>query len=392
MRVLHLFNEYLPKTEVWAYNLIHACSDIDHFICADYYHNLNGFGSGVEILNREQGLRKKKRAINSQQKNYRKFFQLFYIISEKLSCGSSIQKLVFDNDISIIHVHFGTTAAAKWDIIEHINLPMCISFYGYDYKQAIGKDSRLRKIYLSIFGRANVILTEGNYGKLELMNLGAPKEKLHKLPLGISISDTIQSRVFKKNGCLHLVQIASFTEKKGQLYTIIAFLKSLENCRSEIKLTLVGDNRSPRYSREVRNLINKSKHQDKIQIIDWIEFEHINSFLIDFDVFIHPSVHAEDGDCEGGAPVILLHAQSLGLPVITTNHCDIPEQILDRETGYLCEERNIDSLTDAILNFDAMDNKVYQKHSQAAKNFIRDNYDVNASAVKLSDIYRAINN
>ena len=33
---------------------------------------------------------------------------------------------------------------------------------------------------------------------------------------------------------------------------------------------------------------------------------------------------AADGDSEGGAPTILLEAQAIGTPIVTTRHADIP--------------------------------------------------------------------
>jgi glycosyltransferase involved in cell wall biosynthesis len=49
-------------------------------------------------------------------------------------------------------------------------------------------------------------------------------------------------------------------------------------------------------------------------------------------------------------PVILLEAAASGMPLIGTRHCDIPEIVVEGQTGWLCEERDIAGLTNALLS------------------------------------------
>jgi colanic acid/amylovoran biosynthesis glycosyltransferase len=65
----------------------------------------------------------------------------------------------------------------------------------------------------------------------------------------------------------------------------------------------------------------------------------------------NPSQWSEDGDCEGGAPVILLDAQARGLPVIATQHADIPFVVQHDVSGFLVPERDVNALKDAIIRF-----------------------------------------
>jgi len=106
-----------------------------------------------------------------------------------------------------------------------------------------------------------------------------------------------------------------------------------------------------------------------------------------YDVFIHPSQHAVNGDCEGGAPVILLHAQSIGLPIISTRHCDIPEQVIDGKTGLLTDEGNIDDLANAIIQFANMPTETYHDMSFNAKEYMAKHFDVAQIGVTLKKYY-----
>ena len=50
-----------------------------------------------------------------------------------------------------------------------------------------------------------------------------------------------------------------------------------------------------------------------------------------------------DGDSEGGAPTILLEAQAIGTPIVTTRHADIPNVVPEGPGVYLCDEHDVDA-------------------------------------------------
>jgi colanic acid/amylovoran biosynthesis glycosyltransferase len=105
------------------------------------------------------------------------------------------------------------------------------------------------------------------------------------------------------------------------------------------------------------------------------------------DVFIHPSCYSFNKDCEGGAPVVLLNAQYRGLPVLSTRHCDIPEEVIHGKTGILSEEKNIDQLTDGILKFIEMNQGTYSEFSIEAQNHVKNVYNIDDTGDQLQKLY-----
>jgi len=387
LQVLHVFNEYLPKTEVWAFQLIQACSKVDHLIFADYYTNLEHFEKNVTLLHRKSGLIKKKRAEISQYDFPYNLFEPLVVISDIFSSPKRLKPLIQKHKIDLIHFHFGTTAVSKWNELADIDLPFIVSFYGWDYQKAIYYNPGYRDIYKAIFKKAAVIIVEGSYGGAKLVENDASLNKLKTLPLGISISQKPHKKSFRQNGILRLIQIASLSEKKGQKYTIEAFEKACSISPTKIELTIVGDDREKYYAEELRKSIKEKGLEDLIDLKEWIDFEKIDSFLLDYDIFIHPSVHAKDGDCEGGSPVILLHAQAIGLPIISTRHCDIPEQVLHEKTGFLAAERDVDTIAKYIVDFASMNDQEYFELSRNCVNFVNETFDVNKIGLQLNSIY-----
>ncbi len=67
-------------------------------------------------------------------------------------------------------------------------------------------------------------------------------------------------------------------------------------------------------------------------------------------LFSLPSVTAGDGDMEG-TPTSILEAMALGVPVLSTFHSGIPEQIDDGVTGVLVDEHDVPALAAAIVDF-----------------------------------------
>lgn len=57
-----------------------------------------------------------------------------------------------------------------------------------------------------------------------------------------------------------------------------------------------------------------------------------------------PSITTAQGDTEG-LPNVVLEAQAMGLPVLSTMHAGIPEAVIHGQTGLLAPERDVAQLT-----------------------------------------------
>lgn len=386
-KVLHIFNLFLPKTEIWAYHLISATKDIDHRIFAKYY-NDEGTDLGEEMTQYclpENTLRLAYDA--TSKKDIIKKTSLWRRAKNLPSPIEQFKQVIADNDLDILHFHFGTTASEYIEEIESTKLNTIVSFYGWDYIKAPQTTPHLLDSYKRLFTSVDHVLVEGPAGKASLQKLGCVTDKIETLPLGIHKSNGAEPRIkTKSNNKIKLVQIASFSEKKGQLYSVKAVSQCLKS-GLDVELTLVGDDRDPSYKAAVRKEIEDFSLNDKIEVISWIDFQQIDTFLDGFDAFIHPSCHAEDGDCEGGAPVIILKAQSCGLPIIATNHCDIPSQVIHEKTGLLTPEKNVDLLAGSIQRMCEMETESFQEMSHAAVTWVRSSFDYEVLGKRLQGFY-----
>lgn len=377
IKVLHIMRSYLPITENWLYNLLSHTVNVKHLIYSEKF--LFGL---FENKNFSFYTLPAEYETNAGKSIILKLKTLFTIWARHMK-GNTKQRYFMNiykkENPDIIHFHFGTMALNYQECFKYINGPIFVSFYGYDYNP--------KNNYKIIFNKATAFLCEGKAGKEQLIELGCPEAKIFIVPLGILVSSAFKAKS-KPSRQLKLVQIASFIEKKGYMYTIKAFERVRLMCPN-LTLTLIGPDSEGK--KTILQYIQDNNLSKAIKVRDAVLPQNLHDELLKYDVFIHPSLTAANGDNEGGAPVVLLDAQSCGLPVISTRHKDIPSYVIHGTTGYLAEERNVHQLSEYIYLFYMMENEVYNKFSIDAKLHVLNNYNIKLNALILASLYDNLN-
>lgn len=142
---------------------------------------------------------------------------------------------------------------------------------------------------------------------------------------------------------LHLVIAASLREKKG-IATALTALAEADTPRPW-RLTVVGDG-PLRQSLQARAA--DLGLADRITWSGYLPSAELRAVLSSADLLLQTSETAPDGDTEGGAPVVLLQAAAAGVPVVGTDHADIPFIVADGVTGWLAPERNASAIAEVI--------------------------------------------
>jgi colanic acid/amylovoran biosynthesis glycosyltransferase len=386
-KILHILNTYLPETENWLYHLLKNTKEPEHHIFSLYSNDKfqhDNFTFYKYPKGRFLAATWDLNTLNPLHWPNLFYYRLLaFLKKDKIYI---VSRLLKDLEPHIIHFHFADVAVQFLSIIEKCKLPIFISFYGLDYEYLPYKDPRIKKGYDVLFAKNITFICEGEHGKKLLESKGCPTNKIKVCHLGVNL-DSIQFKPpTKKINQLQLLQVASFTEKKGYFYTIQAIKKALPICPN-LTCILVGNDRDGKTKERIKELIIEEELQGIISLIDFIPQDKLHDFMKHFDAFIHPSCYTAEFDCEGGAPIILLEAQALGLPVISTIHCDIPEEVINRETGILTEEKNIDALALSIIEFYQMTKSEFEIFAYAARKHIEKNYDIKKNSLLLEQIY-----
>ncbi|MEM1217273.1 MAG: glycosyltransferase [Bacteroidota bacterium] len=387
MKVLHLFDRYLNSTMNWAYKLIKHTPEVDVLVSAP-------------ILIKNQFLDPAFHFLRSPYQSYLPRNEWNVGPALRIVAGLTFRrKQLFQQALhrslkndppDLIHAHFAHVGCSSIRLASLLNCPLVVSFYGYDYEKIPTTRPKYKALYQELFRVARLILTEGVYGRQVLIDMGCPPEKVQVLHLGILPENVpFVVRKPKVGGPFRILQAATFTEKKGQLISVEALAIAREQ-HDQLSLSLIGEFTSKRYFHKVRQRVKELDLEDHVDIKPFVAHDKFYAFLEGFDLFLHPSCYAVDRDCEGGAPIVLLDAQANGLPVVSTQHCDIPEEVLQGKTGLLVPEKDPQRVAEAILQMASKSTTDYAAFSRMARKHVEEQYDVRHSGQQLLSYYRTI--
>ena len=368
--VAHLTNEYLPLTETWLYhNQIINLKRYKPIVIAQNTINLDKFPT--------------QNVYSIPERSF--ISKIFHIISIRLT-GSYptryFENIIKENNVKLLHAHFGTDGVRYLKLKKLLNLPMITTFYGFDVSR-IPRIPYWKKRYVQLFQEGDLFLTEGNNMKNELIKLGCPGNKIIVQHLGVDLNIfKFTSRTLPEDGNIVILIAGSFFEKKGIPYAIQAFTKVKENY-PDIQLRILGD--GPLRD-QIESLIAELGMSDSVTLLGYQSHDIFLNEAANAHIFMLPSITAQNGDTEGGAPVAILEAQATGLPVISSYHADIPEVVVDGKSALLAPERDVGALT-KHLEYLVEHPDVWERMGRAGREHVEQEYDVMVQVGKLENIY-----
>lgn len=390
LTTLHLFLSYLPAAANWVYRMMVNLPNSDLKVAAYAYHEEQFHTPNVEMLPLPEWV--KGELVEGNFKEEPSFFaKPIYKVKHQILNSQFfdiIAKQAEKWNVDLIHVHFANMGWHFLKLKELTNLPYIVSFYGFDYESLPFMFPSWESRYQELFEKADLFICEGPFGASILKNKGCAESKIRVVHLGVDTQKIPFIPRQKKENELSLIQICNFAEKKGQIYSAMAFAETFKRCPN-MSLTFVG-HLNKKIMKEIKEVFQSSGNLDRMHFIERVEFAKLYEFMGNYQVFIHPSCYADNRDCEGGAPVVLLDAEGTGMPVISTVHCDIPEEVIQEETGLLSGEKDVAGLASSIERFYKMGNEEYQRFSFAARKHIERNFEIKHCASQLEKVYREV--
>ncbi len=303
----------------------------------------------------------------------------------------------------ILHAYFAPLGWRLLELKRRLGLPLVVTFLGDDVAPQIGSwwwwlirsgsqppdwPARLREL----LAEADLLLVEGPFMRQRLLDLGCPPDKVEiqrfALPLPqLAPRAETEDRPHRPTVILFA---GRFCEQKGLLYALDA-VRQLHAEGRRIEFRIVGDETLTHghYAAQVYAFIRAHRLQDCVRLLGFLNHDAYLRELADADVFLHPSVIDRDGISEGGAPTTILEAQALGIPVVSTWHCDIPHVTLPGESAVLVAERDSTALAHALRTL-ADDPDLRARMGRAGRRFMEAAHDIEREAPKLEERYSAL--
>ena len=375
----HFVDSYLFSTGSWVYHQLVNMSryrpvvvtskveNLDQFPLPDVYRYRQRF-EGPTYL--QVGLRKTYEALTRSRIR-------FYT------------EIVSRHEARLLHSHFGDEGYYNLGVMRSARLPMVTTFYGYDLSRLPQSQPKWRGRYRQLFAEGALFLAEGSHMAQCLVDLGCPADKVVVQNLGVDLRRIpFRPRIRAAGEPVNILLAARFTEKKGIPYGISAFAAAARKLPG-IQLRIVGGAtvaKETQLMEECKRLAAQEGVADQVHFLGPIPYTEYLREVDRAHLFLAPSVTAKSGDTEGGAPVSVIEASAAGLPVISSNHCDIPEVVLHGKSGLLVAERDVSALTSAILEL-ASAPQEWPRMGQEGRRHVEAEYDVLKQVARLESIY-----
>jgi colanic acid/amylovoran biosynthesis glycosyltransferase len=294
-----------------------------------------------------------------------------------------LNKLIKDQNIKLIHAHFGSEALRILPIAKKNQVPLVVTFHGFDASRLLRNKWYKKRLPQLLDYASKIIIVSPHM--VESLELHQWKEKVLLLPCSVNIDEFKPSEKNKKDK-IQLLHSGRLVGKKG-VPDLIRVYSKLYQLNKNLHLTVVGD--GPELD-ICKKLAVELEVDEAISFYGSQPHSMVKKLLNEADIFILNSRTADDGDMEG-TPVTILEAMSMGKAVISTYHAGIPGVIQDGYNGILVPEKN-NSLLERAINDLVADEGKRKKLGVEARKTVEERYSNEHNLQVLKDVFNEIAN
>jgi glycosyltransferase involved in cell wall biosynthesis len=276
-------------------------------------------------------------------------------------------------------VEFGHVAVQAMDACRRLGLPMIVHFHGFDVHSRAILD-RYGARYGELFDQAVALVVVSLPMQEALLALGAHADKTHYVPNGVD-PDQFAAGAPDEAPPTFLA-VGRFVEKKAPQLTIAAFA-SVCRRHPEARLRMIGDGRLLGACQDLAQGLGVG---EAVTFLGTQPHDVVAEEMRQARAFVQHSVIASDGNSEG-MPCSILEAGASGLAVVSTRHAGIPEVVIDGETGFLVDERDVESMARHMDRL-VTDPMLAAELGRVARRRIAEHFSMDSSIARLWDVIR----
>lgn len=276
-----------------------------------------------------------------------------------------------------LHAHYATyPALAAW---------VCSRLTGVTYSVTV----HAHDLYVdqSMLGRkldgADFIVTVSEYNRRLLTRYtSTPIEVIH---CGINTAAyPFRPRKIPEDGPIRALCVASLQAYKGHEVLLRALSLGGPGV-DRIELDLIGN--GP-LNDQLRSLATELRLASRVRFHGGQSEMVVKQALADADLFVLPSIIAEDGQMEG-LPVALMEALASGAPTVSTSLSGIPELVIPGRTGLLAVPADAQSLRDTLERL-ISSGPALDGYARAGRDLVEREFDLTATTAALRTLFATI--
>lgn len=280
----------------------------------------------------------------------------------------------------VLHAHFGTTGAWAWPLAEELGIPVVVSFHGKDAFSASASDMYC-PAYERMFESVAGVTCVSEVMREHLVRLGSDPKRTHVVHVGKRVEE-YPFRLPSEGPVREWVSVGRLAEKKGHLDTLAAFRQLVDESPDQ-RLTIIGD--GP-LREEVGAFVQGHGLADHVRLLGNVEHDVVRATLQEADAFVLSSRTAADGDREG-IPTVLMEAQLLGLPCVSTTHSGIPEVIPEENQWLLAPEGDVGEIAQRMKRLLELDGSGRACVARWGRRKAKEEFSLSREVERLTEIY-----
>lgn len=291
-----------------------------------------------------------------------------------------VTRFLRENAVDVVHAHFGYEAATIWRQCRKSGIPLVVTLHGHDISAGPSTRGligwRYRRRLRSVFTYATRVIAVSQFVRQLALAQGADGAKTAVRYIGIPIPQDTPRNI---RPTWDIAFVGRLTSKKGVDDLLIA----VERLASEgltASVVIVGsgplDEGLRQFAIEKNLQVDFLGHQGP---------ERVREVLADSRIFVAPSKRADDGDAEGFG-LVFLEAAAAGLPVVSYAHGGVVEAVESGQTGILCPEGDVSSLSFAIGDLLRHPDRAATMGA-AGRDRVKDRFDIRRTNRGLEDVY-----
>jgi len=244
----------------------------------------------------------------------------------------------------LVYAEFGWTLARTSKVLYEKSLPIVAHVHGADLTAQLNQPGYPKALELALQETRAVIAASHHMRRLATL-AGAPRNLTHVIRLGVDV-EGLEPIAWRDRQLSppSIVFLGRMVAKKNPVALIEAFARVYIE-RSDVKLNMIGD--GPERSKAE----DRAKKLGLADSVTWhgeLNRKQALEIVRNCWVYAQHSVTPASGDQEGFG-ISIAEASALELPVVSTIHNGIPEQITDGYNGFLVQEYDFEAMAERIL-------------------------------------------
>lgn len=289
----------------------------------------------------------------------------------------------------LLHAHFGMDAIEAAPIARSLGVPMVVTLHGFDinidfrwwragHGGLLMRGYPRRLLLLASLPHVHFVAVSEAI-KNRAISVGIPANKIDVRYVGVDSARFQPGRLGISQRPPRVLFVGRLVEKKGCAYLLRA-MRIVQQANPGAQLTIVGDG-------PLRSQLENLAREMNVNAVfkGFLAGSEVKREIDEARVFCLPSVTADNGDAEGLA-IVLLEAQASGIPVITSGVGGTLEGIVEGQTGYGFEERDVPKLASRLSEL-LVDDALAERMSAAGPKFVERKFDLKLCTARLESLY-----